>query len=268
MGSARGRDRTDYRRWPLAGALARADCRRYSGCSAGRRCARSTIALRHRRNRHRIRPVVTKSLRPAPDERVACTSRESQCRVEGDGSIVNMIRSCRAIRLLDPGAMPPSCESRVRGAVWRLKSIPIRAPARSILISARSRRSARPRAISPAAARARPVSRTALTTAILSGRRLCGSSFVESKGLRDAAIAFDTPVISGNVSFYNETEGRAIPPTPTIAMVGLFDDVGYILSNTLSRRRSRFGWCARRIRHSPRANMQLFSAVGHEAGAD
>jgi phosphoribosylformylglycinamidine synthase II len=45
------------------------------------------------------------------------------------------------------------------------------------------------------------------------------------EGLRDAALAFDTPVISGNVSFYNETEGRAIPPTPTIAMVGLFDEV-------------------------------------------
>jgi phosphoribosylformylglycinamidine synthase II len=45
------------------------------------------------------------------------------------------------------------------------------------------------------------------------------------EGLRDAAVAFDTPVISGNVSLYNETEGRAIPPTPTIAMVGTFDDV-------------------------------------------
>ena len=45
------------------------------------------------------------------------------------------------------------------------------------------------------------------------------------EGLRDAAIAFDTPVISGNVSLYNETDGRAIPPTPTIAMVGTFADV-------------------------------------------
>ena len=45
-------------------------------------------------------------------------------------------------------------------------------------------------------------------------------------GLRDAALAFDIPVISGNVSFYNETEGRAIPPTPTIAAVGILDDVG------------------------------------------
>jgi phosphoribosylformylglycinamidine synthase subunit PurL len=40
-------------------------------------------------------------------------------------------------------------------------------------------------------------------------------------GIRDACIGFGIPVVSGNVSFYNETEGRAIPPTPTIAMVGL-----------------------------------------------
>jgi phosphoribosylformylglycinamidine synthase len=45
------------------------------------------------------------------------------------------------------------------------------------------------------------------------------------EGLRDAAIAFGAPVVSGNVSFYNETEGRAIPPTPTIAVLGTFDDV-------------------------------------------
>ncbi|HEX4210483.1 MAG TPA: phosphoribosylformylglycinamidine synthase subunit PurL, partial [Candidatus Binataceae bacterium] len=49
------------------------------------------------------------------------------------------------------------------------------------------------------------------------------------EGLRDAALAFDTPVISGNVSFYNETDGLAIPPTPTIAMVGLLDDVSLYL---------------------------------------
>jgi len=33
------------------------------------------------------------------------------------------------------------------------------------------------------------------------------------------------PVVSGNVSFYNETDGRPIPPTPTIAMVGLLEDI-------------------------------------------
>ena len=46
------------------------------------------------------------------------------------------------------------------------------------------------------------------------------------EGIRDAAIALETPVVSGNVSFYNETEGRAIPPTPTIAMLGVLEDAG------------------------------------------
>jgi phosphoribosylformylglycinamidine synthase subunit PurL len=45
------------------------------------------------------------------------------------------------------------------------------------------------------------------------------------RGLGEAAHALGTPVISGNVSFYNETRGRAIFPTPTIGMVGLLDDM-------------------------------------------
>ena len=44
-----------------------------------------------------------------------------------------------------------------------------------------------------------------------------------TRGLADAARALGTPVVSGNVSFYNETSGRAIHPTPTIAMVGLLE---------------------------------------------
>ncbi|MGA9724719.1 MAG: AIR synthase related protein, partial [Candidatus Binatus sp.] len=44
-------------------------------------------------------------------------------------------------------------------------------------------------------------------------------------GLRDASIAFGAPVVSGNVSFYNETEGHAIPPTPTIAVLGVMTDL-------------------------------------------
>src|ERR1035437_9157350 len=37
--------------------------------------------------------------------------------------------------------------------------------------------------------------------------------------------AFETPVVSGNVSLYNETDGVSILPTPTVGMVGLLDDV-------------------------------------------
>jgi phosphoribosylformylglycinamidine synthase len=44
-------------------------------------------------------------------------------------------------------------------------------------------------------------------------------------GLAEACRVFDTPVVSGNVSFYNETEGRGILPTPVIGMVGLMEDV-------------------------------------------
>ena len=40
-------------------------------------------------------------------------------------------------------------------------------------------------------------------------------------GMRDACIALNVPVVSGNVSFYNETDGVPIHPTPTIGMVGL-----------------------------------------------
>jgi phosphoribosylformylglycinamidine synthase len=46
------------------------------------------------------------------------------------------------------------------------------------------------------------------------------------EGLRDASLAFGAPVVSGNVSFYNETEGHPIPPTPTIAVLGVMADVG------------------------------------------
>ena len=45
------------------------------------------------------------------------------------------------------------------------------------------------------------------------------------RGIGDACKALALPVISGNVSFYNETDGRGIPPTPTIAVVGLLEDV-------------------------------------------
>ncbi|HEY8183854.1 MAG TPA: phosphoribosylformylglycinamidine synthase subunit PurL [Thermoanaerobaculia bacterium] len=43
------------------------------------------------------------------------------------------------------------------------------------------------------------------------------------RGISEACLALGTPVISGNVSFYNETEGRAIYPTPTIGMVGILE---------------------------------------------
>src|SRR5262249_61160614 len=44
------------------------------------------------------------------------------------------------------------------------------------------------------------------------------------RGIAEACKALDFPVVSGNVSLYNETNDRAIMPTPSIGGVGLFDD--------------------------------------------
>ncbi|HEV8563904.1 MAG TPA: phosphoribosylformylglycinamidine synthase subunit PurL [Actinomycetota bacterium] len=49
--------------------------------------------------------------------------------------------------------------------------------------------------------------------------------FAESiRGMTDACLALDTPVTGGNVSFYNESGGSAIWPTPVIGMLGLLPD--------------------------------------------
>ncbi len=45
------------------------------------------------------------------------------------------------------------------------------------------------------------------------------------EGMASALKAFKIPVVSGNVSLYNDTEGRSIWPTPTVAMVGLVKDM-------------------------------------------
>jgi phosphoribosylformylglycinamidine synthase len=54
-------------------------------------------------------------------------------------------------------------------------------------------------------------------------------------GLAEACEALETPVVSGNVSFYNETEGRGIHPTPVIGMVGLVEDVRRVVTQGFKR---------------------------------
>jgi len=49
------------------------------------------------------------------------------------------------------------------------------------------------------------------------------------QGLREACTTLDFPVISGNVSLYNETNGKAIPPTPAIGGVGLLEDLSIMM---------------------------------------
>ncbi|WPZ20273.1 phosphoribosylformylglycinamidine synthase subunit PurL [Sulfitobacter faviae] len=53
------------------------------------------------------------------------------------------------------------------------------------------------------------------------------------KGIGEAVGALDMPIVSGNVSLYNETDGKGILPTPTIGAVGLIDSLDQVISNQL-----------------------------------
>ena len=57
------------------------------------------------------------------------------------------------------------------------------------------------------------------------------------EGMSEACEALETPVVSGNVSLYNETEREAIYPTPSVGMVGVFEDVGRRATPRIKRER-------------------------------
>lgn len=52
--------------------------------------------------------------------------------------------------------------------------------------------------------------------------------WTSADGLAEACRTLNTPVISGNVSMYNETDGKAIYPTPMIGMVGLVKELAHV----------------------------------------
>ncbi|MCL2473579.1 MAG: phosphoribosylformylglycinamidine synthase subunit PurL [Alphaproteobacteria bacterium] len=55
--------------------------------------------------------------------------------------------------------------------------------------------------------------------------RIMGQFVGAVEGIKEACLALDYPVISGNCSLYNETDGKAILPTPEIGAVGIIEDV-------------------------------------------
>jgi phosphoribosylformylglycinamidine synthase II len=55
------------------------------------------------------------------------------------------------------------------------------------------------------------------------------------EGMREACLALDYPVVSGNVSFYNETSGSAVLPTPVIGGVGLIEDAAHAVDLALKK---------------------------------
>ena len=54
-------------------------------------------------------------------------------------------------------------------------------------------------------------------------------------GMADACRALGTPVTGGNVSFYNQSEGQAIHPTPVIGVLGLLDDAAAAVPSGFQR---------------------------------
>ena len=54
-------------------------------------------------------------------------------------------------------------------------------------------------------------------------REIMGQIVASIKGIKEASLKLNMPVVSGNVSLYNETNGNAILPTPVIGAVGIID---------------------------------------------
>jgi len=55
------------------------------------------------------------------------------------------------------------------------------------------------------------------------------------QGMGEACLALGAPITGGNVSLYNETDGKAIYPTPTVAVVGLLEDASTALAPWFER---------------------------------
>jgi len=86
------------------------------------------------------------------------------------------------------------------------------------------------------------------------------------EGMAEACRALDFPVVSGNVSLYNETDGRAILPTPQVGGLGLIEDVARLVRSDAARAGDRLvlvgentGWLG--------ASLFLREILGREEGA-
>ncbi len=60
--------------------------------------------------------------------------------------------------------------------------------------------------------------------------RIMGQFVGAIEGIKEACMAFDYPIVSGNCSLYNETDGQPIQPAPAIGGVGLMDDISKMMT--------------------------------------
>ena len=94
---------------------------------------------------------------------------------------------------------------------------------------------------------------------------------VESiEGIAEACRALDVPITGGNVSLYNETDGKAIYPTPTIGVVGLIEDAAHALGRAFKRCRRRDRPARRELRRARRQRIpedRPWPGAGSASGA-
>jgi phosphoribosylformylglycinamidine synthase len=86
------------------------------------------------------------------------------------------------------------------------------------------------------------------------------------QGMKEACEVLKYPVVSGNVSLYNETNGVAIPPTPAIGGVGLVPDVALMADIALKAEGNLLVVIGREVGHLGQSLYQL-SATGKNEGA-
>jgi len=90
------------------------------------------------------------------------------------------------------------------------------------------------------------------------------------RGIADAAEAMDTPVISGNVSFYNESDLGEVLPTPGIGMLGIIEDAAKALTSSPQEGKGLIAMVAYNLEEVPQeglgASEYLAEVIGVENG--
>jgi len=96
--------------------------------------------------------------------------------------------------------------------------------------------------------------------------RIMGQFVGALEGMAEACRALDYPVVSGNVSLYNETNGEAILPTPAIGGVGVLDDLDRMATMAFKRAGDRLILIGETRGHLGRT-LYLQDMLGREEGA-
>ena len=200
----------------------------------------------------RFDPATHPDARPTSGEALLDARRLAERRLAALGLAAVRPHRPRRHRRAARAATPPSCACRARRTARSSRSSspsPATATARHRASSTRSRAARWPwprcAATSSAAARSRSASPTASTSATPSGPRSCASSRARSTASPRPATRSACPIVSGNVSLYNETDGaRSILPTPTIGAVGLVRDASDVVHGAVQARRATSSCCS------------------------